>query len=223
MGGKSIISNSYLEDIGDAIRYKKGTDETFYPSQMGDAIRSIEGIVPTGTMEIDANGVYNVTEKAEAVVSVEPNLESLSVTENGLYLPESGTDGFDRVLVNTDVQWDGTLYPITDESDALYADHVFNAKHISVVAGDTVIVEGTGRGRLFGWYRGNRGGPYSSNSVTNNILTEGFTYIRYTLPITVDATLVLAGYEWTNDGTHNGNAAYCFFGEYLHWKVIHQP
>jgi hypothetical protein len=130
MSGKSIISNSYLEDIGDAIRYKKGTEETFYPSQMGDAIRSIEGIVPAGSIEIDANGTYNVVEKAEAVVNVqpdlrplsvsengtyqpdgfdgysgvsvdvEPNLTSLAVTENGLYLPESGVDGFDRVSVN---------------------------------------------------------------------------------------------------------------------------
>ena len=130
MGGKSIISNSYLEDIGDAIRYKKGTEETFYPSQMGDAIRSIEGIVPVGSIEIDANGVYNVTEKAEAVVSVQPDLrplsvsengtyepddfdgysdvtvdvepalESLTVTENGLYLPTAGVDGYDRVTVD---------------------------------------------------------------------------------------------------------------------------
>lgn len=130
MSGKSIISNSYLEDIGDAIRYKKGTEETFYPSQMGDAIRSIEGIVPVGSIEIDANGTYNVTEKAEAVVSVQPDLrplsvsengtyepdgfdgysdvtvdvepalESLSVTENGLYLPTAGVDGYDRVTVD---------------------------------------------------------------------------------------------------------------------------
>ena len=133
MGGKSIISNSYLEDIGDAIRYKKSTSETFYPSQMGDAIRSIEGIVPVGSIEIDTNGVYDVTEKAEVdvdvnpdlrplsvnengtyepdgfdgysdvTVDVEPNLTSLNVTENGLYLPESGVDGFDRVLVNIPV------------------------------------------------------------------------------------------------------------------------
>lgn len=99
MGGKSIISNSYLEDIADAIRYKKGTEETFYPSQMGDAIRSIEGIVPTGTMEIDANGVYDVTEKAEVDVNVNPDLRPLSVSENGTYEPD-GFDGYDSVTVD---------------------------------------------------------------------------------------------------------------------------
>lgn len=68
MGIKSIISNSYLEDIGDAIRQKRGTEETYYPSQMGDAIRGIEGIVPAGTMNIDTDGTYDVTQYAEAVV-----------------------------------------------------------------------------------------------------------------------------------------------------------
>lgn len=102
MSGKSIISNSYLEDIGDAIRYKKGTDETFYPSQMGDAIRSIEGIVPVGSIEIDANGVYNVTEKAEAVVSVNPDLRPLSVSENGTYQPDD-FDGYSDVTVDVPV------------------------------------------------------------------------------------------------------------------------
>lgn len=99
MGGKSIISNSYLEDIGDAIRYKKGTTETFYPSQMGDAIRSIDGIVPVGSIDIDANGVYDVTEKAEAVVSVNPDLRPLSVSENGSYQPD-GFDGYSEVTVD---------------------------------------------------------------------------------------------------------------------------
>lgn len=99
MSGKSIISNSYLEDIADAIRYKKGTEETFYPSQMGGAIRSIEGIVPTGTMEIDANGVYDVTEKAEVDVDVNPDLRPLAVSENGTYQPD-GFDGYSDVTVD---------------------------------------------------------------------------------------------------------------------------
>lgn len=92
MSGKSIISNAYLEDIGDAIRQKKSTDETYYPSQMGDAIRSIEGIIPSGTLEINAEGTYDVTQYAEAVVDIPEELYSVGTeiitryigrTENG--------------------------------------------------------------------------------------------------------------------------------------------
>lgn len=104
MSGKSIISNSYLEDIGDAIRYKKGSEDTYYPSQMGDAIRSIEGIVPAGTLEIDSNGTYDVTEYAEAVVDVpDPVVTSLTVTEDGTYEVPSGVDGYNPVTVNTGI------------------------------------------------------------------------------------------------------------------------
>ena len=62
MSGKSIISNSYLEDIGDAIRYKKDTEDTYYPSQMGDAIRSIEGssiTVDETLSDVSENPVQN--------------------------------------------------------------------------------------------------------------------------------------------------------------------
>ena len=104
MSGKSIISNSYLEDIGDAIRAKKDTEETYYPSQMGDAIRSIQGIVPTGSIDIDTNGSYDVTQYAEAVVDVPVHvITSLTVTEDGTYDAPQGVDGYNPVTVSTGI------------------------------------------------------------------------------------------------------------------------
>lgn len=101
MGIKSIISNAYLEDIGDAIRQKRGTEETYYPSQMGDAIRGIEGIVPSGTINIDTDGTYDVTQYAEAVV--ETDIEELR-QEYESAVEISGCDplseGLDALLTN---------------------------------------------------------------------------------------------------------------------------
>jgi len=41
--GKAVISQEYLEDIADAIRSKLSSQSTYYPSEMADAIASIEG------------------------------------------------------------------------------------------------------------------------------------------------------------------------------------
>ena len=232
MSGKSIISNSYLEDIGDAIRYKKGTSETFYPSQMGDAIRSIDGIVPTGTMEIDANGVYDVTEKAEAVVSVQPDLrplsvsengtyepddfdgysdvtvdvepalESLSVTENGLYLPESGVDGYDRVTVNV---------PQPSGSTAITQNGTYNVEqYASAVVG--IPTTGYDAGTLI--YEGD----FSSVASEWNIKTlpdgSNFSFDK----IEVELSNMGQGYNsgwrqyWRSDLPMTGNQAYMLSG-----------
>lgn len=52
---QGLVTHEYLEDIADAIREKLGTQDTYTPAQMADAIRSIGGpeIVPwaTGTDE----------------------------------------------------------------------------------------------------------------------------------------------------------------------------
>ena len=247
----AYVDNQTLTNIADAVRYKTGTNGKMLLSDIPDKIRNIEGIVPTGTQTITENGEYDVLSDksvtvdvnpdlrplsvsengtyqpdgfdgySDVTVDVEPNLEALSVTENGLYLPESGVDGFDRVSVDTGIQWDGTLYPITDETDPLYSDKVFNCKHINVVAGDRVLFDGVGRGRWWGWYRGVKGGAYTSNNMVYNALTEGFTYARFELPVTIDTTLVLAGHEYFADGKHDSVMGNCFFGEYLHWKIIH--
>lgn len=68
-----IVTESYLENIGDAIRSKLGGTDTYTPAEMAGAISQIHG---------------------------EPVLEALSVTENGTYNPSSGKDGFSQAVVN---------------------------------------------------------------------------------------------------------------------------
>lgn len=68
-----IVTESSLENIGDAIRAKLGTSDTYKPAEMAGAIAQIHG---------------------------EPVLEALSVTENGTYDPSSGKDGFSQAVVN---------------------------------------------------------------------------------------------------------------------------
>lgn len=110
-----LVTPTYLEDIADAIRAKNGSSDTYKPGQMASAIANIPGgITPTGTVNITQNGTHDVTQYAEANVSVLPNLQSKTVTENGTVTPDSGYDGLSSVVVNvsggggSSEQWDLT-------------------------------------------------------------------------------------------------------------------
>ena len=106
------ISDSILTDIADAIRSKNGTENTYKPSQMPDAIEAISGggITPTGTKQISIteNGTTteDVTNYADAEITVNvptgstPVINPLSVNENGTYTAPTGVDGYSPVTVN---------------------------------------------------------------------------------------------------------------------------
>lgn len=70
---KVIVTETYLENIGDAIRSKLGGSDTYKPSEMAGAISQIHG---------------------------DPVLEALSVSANGTYNPSSGKDGFSQAIVD---------------------------------------------------------------------------------------------------------------------------
>lgn len=69
---KVLITEQYLDDIADAIRVKAETTDTFFPSEMAQAIMGIDttGFTPTGTIPITSNGTYDVTNYASAEVNV---------------------------------------------------------------------------------------------------------------------------------------------------------
>lgn len=61
------------------------------------------GITPSGTKQITENGTYDVTNYASAEVNVpseKPNIQPLTVTENGTYTPSGDVDGYGPVTVN---------------------------------------------------------------------------------------------------------------------------
>ena len=225
----AYVDNQTLTNIADAVRYKTGTNGKMLLSDIPDKIRNIEGIVPSGSIEVTENGTYDVTTKQTVFVNVPsqaPVLDSLSVTANGTYTPASGTDGFDEVVVNIptgEETWDGTLYPITDETDPIYESKPFDAHWVQLSAGDTIIIEGYGRGRWVG-FRGITTTSISSLPATINIAVRSapqFDYLRFRFDVVEDCIAVLASSSGSKEGTHSGQVGYCFCGEYLKWKVIH--
>ena len=74
-----LVTDTYLTAIGDAIRYKNGSQEDYLPSEMAPAIRAITGVpegylLPSGTFEISSNGEYDIRQYKNVRVNFTPTI-----------------------------------------------------------------------------------------------------------------------------------------------------
>lgn len=121
---KVLITEDYLSDIADAIREKKSSEDTYTPAEMADAIESIQtGTAPTGTISISTNGIHDVTDYANASVSVptgtarsssDLTASNLTVTAPaGLYAENATKTLSDQNLVAGNIKKDVTIFGTT--------------------------------------------------------------------------------------------------------------
>lgn len=115
-----LVQESSLHNIAEAIRYKNGTENTYKPSEMANAIREISGggSEPTiSPLSVTANGTYTAPTGVDGYSPVTVNvsgggstLGTKTITENGTYNASSDSlDGYSSVTVN--VSGGGSLPP----------------------------------------------------------------------------------------------------------------
>ena len=135
-------------------------------------------IIPSGTLQITANGAKDVTNYKNVNVNVEPNLEqkTVTITENGTtdVTPTTGKDGMSKVTVTTNVPTAsaveevataaamdallveanvGKYYKFTGTTDSNYTNgDIYLVEGGAVSSGETWVLNETLKGEPYGLY-----------------------------------------------------------------------
>ena len=190
-------------------------------------------IIPSGTLQITANGAKDVTNYKNVNVNVEPNLEqkTVTITENGTteVTPTAGKDGMSKVTVTTNVPTASAVEEVATVAamDALLVEanvgkyYKFTGTTDSnYTNGDIYLVEGavTETWLLNATYNGSTTASYDVNFTSNG---ESFAKLSYgDMPrwfIKYGETNVYFNGAWTNSAYRTITFATPPTGELLTW------
>lgn len=190
---KALITESILTDIANAIIEKGGASAPLRPTEMADAIGSIEPDLTTKS--ITANGTYNASSDnadgySSVTVSVQPSLATKEITENGTYNASSdNADGYSSVTVSVVTRYTATIIG-SQNSNRFYVrtdgtSYYTTGDTFTFVSGQTLAFNS----------------QYGSRLYVNGVQVGSGDYIEYTAPAS-DITINLGNvvYEVVTEG-----------------------
>lgn len=198
------ISDSILTDIADAIRSKNGTENTYKPSQMSDAIEAISGggITPTGTKQISVTQNGTTTEDVTNYASAEIAVNVPTGGGSGLELIDTiQVSNARNCQINIDANWlddylcvlivpdltvsasDWIYVKVDGTTGGDYTDKIttFGDKYTMILSGNS----SSSTKRITYWK--------SNSSMLNIVITEYIYVYAYTSSVTMNGTFKIYG------------------------------